>query len=338
MASKKEFIIKAFSEMNVSLLEMTLDDDIKYPLNLTKDKFIVKISNVFDKFKKAKDMILTPYTGKCNADNCSNNEGECVGYSFVGNISKKHIDLIFDELDDNIKDIYHCNNFKINDKTVKTEGLIEIDIMNDERADFKPTIDFLIKSQNCKLAYDELIRYQNIVIGKEVYLVWLEKFYNLKESLNLQAFNYAGLDKFYWLYKRVEELKDYLQSDDLAKEALKEFQTIEKNNELKLLKWLVKYEKTGDDLVMILFLFEEIDFDNLVDNAYFKVDGLKIKTLDFQYLAKFRCLFDDYYWNMLEKYTTFTKEEITRHMNENDEMSNYINSLSYHLEKSGISL
>ena len=48
MASKKEFIIKAFSEMNVSLLEMTLDDDIKYPLNLTKDKFIVKISNVFD--------------------------------------------------------------------------------------------------------------------------------------------------------------------------------------------------------------------------------------------------------------------------------------------------
>jgi hypothetical protein len=210
--------------------------------------------------------------------------------------------------------------------------------MNDERVDFKPSIDFLNKSQKCKLAYDELIQFQNTVIGKEVYLVWLEKFSILKESLNLQAFNYAGFDKFYWLYSRIEELKHYLQSDGFVKEALKEFQTIEKNNEPKLLKWLVKYEKTGDDLVMLLFLFEQIDFENLEDNAYFKVDGLKIKTLDFKSLAKFRFLFDNHYWNMLEKHTTFTKEETTHHMNENNEMSNYINSLSYHLEKRGIDL
>lgn len=272
----------------------------------------------------------------CNFDECPNKG--CKGYSFVGNKSKKHIDLIFDELDANINDIYHCRGFKTNDKTVKAESLIGIDIMNDERADFRPNNDFLIKSQKCKLAYDELIQYQNIVIGKEVYLVWLEKFYHLKESLNLQAFNYAGFDKFYWLYNRIEELKDYLQSDDFAKEALKEFQSIEKNNELKLLKWLVKYEKTGDALVMLLYLFEEIDFENLEDNAYFKVDGLKIKILDFKCLAKFRFLFDNHYWNMLEKYTTFTKEETIHHMNENNEMSNYINSLSYHLDKRGIEL
>jgi hypothetical protein len=129
-----------------------------------------------------------------------------------------------------------------------------------------------------------------------------------------------------------------LKLDVFVKEALKEFQTIEMNNELKLLKCLVKYEKTVDNLVTILFLFEEIDLDNLAVNAYFKVDGLKIKTLDFKYLAKFRYLFDDHYWNMLERYTTFTKEEITRHMNENDEMSKYIYSMSYHLEKRGIPL
>ena len=41
---------------------------------------------------------------------------------------------------------------------------------------------------------------------------------------------------------------------------------------------------------------------------------------------------------MLEKYITFTKEETTHHMNENNEMSNYINSLSYHLDKRGIKL
>ena len=222
--------------------------------------------------------------------------------------------------------------------TVKKESLLGIDIMNDERVDFKPSIDFLKKSQKCKLAYDELIQYQNVVIGKEVYLVWLEKFYHLKKSLNLQAFNYVGFDKFYWLYNRIEELKNYLQSDNFAKEALKEFQTIEKNNEPKLLKWLVKYEKIGETLVMLLYLFEDTDFEKLEDNAFFKVDGLKIKTLDFKCLTKFRFLFDNHYWNMLEKYTTFTKEETTHHMNANNEMSNNINSLSYHLEKRGIDL
>ncbi len=332
---KNELIIESFQKMDWDMLAVLLDNNKTYQ-NATKEVFLEKINVAFSELKENGDTFLLSHKGFCNFNECPNKC--CKGYSFVGNKSKKHIDLIFDELENNIKDIYHCSDFKTNDMTVKKESLIGIDIMNDERADFKPSIDFLIKSQKCKLAYDELIQFQNTVIGKEVYLVWLEKFSILKESLNLQAFNYAGFDKFYWLYSRIEELKHYLQSDDFVKEALEEFQTIGKNNEPKLLKWLVKYEKTGEDLVMLLFLFEEIDFENLEDNAYFKVDVLKIKTLDFKCLAKFRFLFDNHYWNMLEKYTTFTKEETTHHMNANNEMSNNINSLSYHLEKRGIDL
>ena len=331
----KASIIESFQKMDWDMLAVLLDNNKTYQ-NATKEVFLEKLNVAFLELKQNGDTFLLSHKGFCNFDETPNKV--CKGYSFVGNKSKKHIDLIFDELDNNINDIYHCSVFKTNDKTVETESLIWIDIMNDERADFKPSIDFLIKSQKCKLAYDELIQHQNIVIGKEVYLVWLEKFCHLKKSFDLQAFNYAGFDKFYWLYNRIDELKHYLQSDDFAKEALKEFQSIDKNNERKLLKWLVKYEKTSDALIMLLYLFEEIDFENLEDNAYFKVDGLKIKTLDFKCLAKFRFLFDNHYWNMLEKHTTFTKEETTRHMNENNEMSNYINSLSYHLDKRGVEL
>ena len=123
MVSKKDFIIKAFSEMNVSLLEVTLDEDIKYPLNLTKDEFIVKISGVFDEFKKAQDIILTPFTGKCTADNCSNNDGQCVGFSFVGKHSKNGIDLVFRETDNNFISIQKCYSFKIDKKGVKSYSL-----------------------------------------------------------------------------------------------------------------------------------------------------------------------------------------------------------------------
>lgn len=332
---KKKSIIRSFQEMDRDMLAVLLDNNKTYQ-NTTKGVFLEKLNEAFLELKGNGDIFLFTHKGFCNSDKCPSTG--CEGYSFVGNKSKKHIDLIFDELEDNINDIYHCSYFKTKDENVNSKNLIVIDIKNDERADFKPSIDFLIKSQKIQLAYDELIQHQNIVIGKEVYLIWLEKFYLLKETLNLQAFNYAGFDKFYWLFSRIEELKHYLKSDVVAKEALKEFQTIEKKNEVELLKWLVKYEKTGDDLVMLLFLFEKSDIENLDSNAYFKVDDLKIKTLDFKCLAKFRFLFEDYYWTMLDKYTTFTEEEVLCHMNENNEMSKYINSLSYHIDRRRIEL
>ena len=41
---------------------------------------------------------------------------------------------------------------------------------------------------------------------------------------------------------------------------------------------------------------------------------------------------------MLKKYSTFSEEETKRYINENDEMSKHISSLSYHLDKKGIHL
>jgi hypothetical protein len=49
-------------------------------------------------------------------------------------------------------------------------------------------------------------------------------------------------------------------------------------------------------------------------------------------------LFDEHYWIMLEKYTTSSTEETTRYINENGEMTNFNNSLSYHIDKRGIQL
>jgi hypothetical protein len=210
--------------------------------------------------------------------------------------------LIFEELDNDVNDIYHCNGFKNNDISVETENLISIDIKNDEKADFKPSFDFLIKSQKCKLAYEELTQYQATIIDKDVYLVWLEKFYQLYKSFNPLQIPYVEFNKFYWLYYRINELKDFLETSDYANEAVKEFQTIEKSNEPQLLKWLIKYEKTADNLT--LFLYEDLDIEYPEKSEYFEVDVLKINTSDFIHIAKFKFLFDEHYWIMLEKYTT----------------------------------
>ncbi len=313
------------------MLEILLDESKTYQ-DARKEIFLEKVNDAFSKLKENDDTFLLSYKGVCNSEACPNKG--CRGYSFVGNNSKNHIDLIFDELDDDINDIYHCNGFETNDKSIETENLIYIEIKHDEKADFKPSIDFLIKSQNCKLGYEELAQHQNTVIDKEVYLVWLEKFYHLYKSFDLPPIFFAEFDRFYWLYYRINELRGFLQSSDFAKEAIKEFQAIDKSNEPQLLKWLIKYEKTGDNLR--LFIYEDIDFEYPETSDYFETADFKINTSDFRHIAKFKFLFDEHYWNMLEKYSTFSEEETTQYINENNEMSNYISSLTYHLEKRGI--
>lgn len=318
------------------MLDILLDENKTYQ-EARKEVFIEKFNDVFSKLKKDGDTFLSSHIGFCNSIICSNKG--CKGYSFVGNKSKKHIDLIFDELNDEINDIFHCNGFQTNDKSIETESLIDIDIKNDEKADFKPCIDFLLKSQKCKMAYEELIQYQNSIIDKTIYLSWLEKYFELNKTFTGKGFlsyNYSDFHNFYWLYFRINELNDFLQSSESAKEAVEEFQTNDKSNESQLLKWLIKYEKIGDDLS--LFLYEDIDFEYPEKSEYFVVDNFKISTSDFIHVAKFKFLFDEYYWAMLEKYSTFSDEEKTRYVNENNVMSEYITSLTYHIDKRGIEL
>ena len=101
------------------------------------------------------------------------------------------------------------------------------------------------------MAYEELNQYQNKILNKELYVEWLDKFYNLYKSFDLPPFFYSDYNKFHNLYYKISLLNDFLQSSNLAKDAIKEFKTIDKNNEQQLLKWLIKHEETGDNLCLL---------------------------------------------------------------------------------------
>jgi hypothetical protein len=329
MKSKKELIIKSFQNMDINLLDVLLEDDKTYQ-DATKEVFIEKLNETFSILKKSGDTFLLPYVGYCNSDDCDNKG--CKGYSFVGNHSKNHIDLIFDETDDNVNDIYHCNEFETNEAIAEKENLIYIDIKEDEKADFEPSLDFLIKNQQCKFAYEELTQYQDNIIAKEVYLPWLDEFDSLFKPFELPPLRYFEFNKFHSLYSSIDVLHIFLKSSSSAKKAIFEYQNIVKDKEADLLSWLMKYEKTGDNLT--LFLYEDIDLEFPEKSDYFIVENLKISSSDFYHIAKFKFLFDKHYWEMLEKYNTFSEEEITQYSND-DEMSNKICSLTYHVNKRG---
>ena len=331
--SRKKLIIESLQKMDSNMLDVLLDDSLTYQ-NATKEIFLEKINEAFLELKSHGDTFLSANKGTCNSRLC-NNKG-CKGYSFVGNNSKRHIDLIFEEFNEEVKDIYHCNGFHIDNKNVETENLIHIDILHDEKADFKPSIEFLIKSQKCNLACEELNQYRDTIIDKNVYLEWLEKFYPLFTSLNMLHVDYTEYSKFYWLYYRINELKEFLECDTLSKEAIRKFLTIDLKTDFQLLKWLIKYEKTSNELT--LFLYEEIDFEFPENSDFFIVDGFKINTSEFKHIAKFKFLHDKHYCEMLEKYTTFSNEETRKYKNENSKMSAKLYSLAHHLTKRGIDL
>lgn len=191
--NKTELILESFQNMNLSMLNVLLDDKRTYQ-EVVKAVFIEKLDKAFTRFKDNGDTQLWSYKGVCNSTTCANKG--CVGYAFIGNNSMHHLDLIFDELSDDVNDIYQCFTFDLIDKSVVTEDLIYINIKHDEEAGFKPSIDFLIKSQQCNLACDELLRLKNTIIYKEVYVPWIENHYKLYKSFDLPPIFYTDFNKF----------------------------------------------------------------------------------------------------------------------------------------------
>lgn len=335
--SKKELIIESFQKMDSKMLDLLLDDNKTYQ-GATKQVFLEALNVAFSKLREHGDTLLIAHKGFCDSFECSNKNSK--GYSFVGNNSMKHIDLIFEDSNNEVKDICHCGSFELNDKIVLRKDLIDIDISYDVTTDINPNVDSLIKYQQYDFTHEELMQYQNTIIDWSVYIPWLEKHAELYKSFDdpimffYTRFSHRELDNFYWLYQRIDALKKFLESNDLAMSAVIEFDAIEQNNEQHLLKWLIKYEKTGETLRG--FLFEDIDYENPENNKYFEVNNLKINASDFHNIIKFKHLFDDPYANMLEKYTTFSQQEQLQHLNEKSERSDYVNSLTYHLNKRGV--
>ena len=100
--NKKQLIIESFQNMNLNMLEVLLDDNRTYQ-GASKEVFLKKISDAFHEFKSDGDTFLEAFNGVCTSNLCPNKG--CKGYSFIGNMTNNHIDLIFEEEDEEIIEI-----------------------------------------------------------------------------------------------------------------------------------------------------------------------------------------------------------------------------------------
>jgi hypothetical protein len=97
-------IVYFIERMNINKINELLDPQ-QYS---DKDKpcFIELLNSIFEKFKQDGTTRLYSQVGVCKGCNFG-----CKGYSFVSELDGSHIDLVLEDSNDRVKDIYDCSNF-----------------------------------------------------------------------------------------------------------------------------------------------------------------------------------------------------------------------------------
>jgi len=331
----KDGLVYAISKMDINALELILEDNVSYH-ETTKTVFLQKLGEVFQDFKK-QDNHLIPYEGKCNSNECPNKNKS--GVAFVGNNSGNYINLIIEiNENDRINDIYDCYGFCTDINIINEDRKqLSIRVFNDEKTDFTPSATYTVLNNKSVRAINELKRFNNIEISKEEIISWVGDYENSFKAMSGFNLFYKNQSIFHYCYSHVSKVCDFLLLNDTASVALQEFKLVDLTDEIQLLRWLVKYENLHDDFI---FLHPDIVPEealksrrvNLYDdfNIYFKTDLLQ-NCIDVE------VCFDRYYYEKLNKYKTYSKEE-EENKTPFDDDSNDFTSLKHQLEQRGISI
>ena len=326
-------LINAISEMDCKAIELILEDNVSYQ-DTTKSIFLQKLKEVFKDFQK-EDNKLIPYEGKCNSDKCSNKNKK--GIAFVGNKSRRYINFIIEQNEDStVKDIYTCSGFFTNENVIdENKRKLDISVYNDEKVNFTPSSSYNYLKNKSITALNEIKQHNDCEISKEQIITWIKSYEELYNSMNWINNFYKHHYSFYWLYYHINEIYKFLMIENEAKIAIDEFKYINLDNEIDLLKWLVKYEHLYYELILLcanIVTEESLQTGNCVlhkdHTVYFKTNILQ-NCIDLQELL------EKHYYEKLNKYNTLSQEEKENQMPFDDDYED-ASSLKYHLEKRGI--
>lgn len=114
--TQEDAVLYFIQRLDVDMINTLLDDGRTYQ-DMEKDIFIRKLGYAFDEFLDCGDTFLNCSSGKCDAVMCN---FQCRGYSFTGNNSGKHLDLIIEKnVEGKVLDMYECRFFICDEKEKK---------------------------------------------------------------------------------------------------------------------------------------------------------------------------------------------------------------------------
>ena len=108
LITQEDAVIHFIQQLDIDMINTLLDEGRTYQ-DMEKYVFVRKLGYAFDEFTDSGDTALRISPGKCDAVKCN---FQCRGFSFTGNNSDKHMDLIIEK--DNqgkVLDMYECRFF-----------------------------------------------------------------------------------------------------------------------------------------------------------------------------------------------------------------------------------
>ena len=175
--TEKELLIQAFKSLDFEALQNLLDDNRSY-MNVSKYLFLSTLKQKIDKYDELKSY-ENVVEGTCN--HC--NKG-CKAYKFKA-ANLPSLPLYLEEKDGKITDIYLCNAFK-EDNPDEHDWDIYFSFYEEEKVDFKPSLEHLIVLQRVEKAVEEFNKLETLgLIPIQDVIHWHDKMKNLAKDLRL---------------------------------------------------------------------------------------------------------------------------------------------------------
>lgn len=276
--TQKEAFRKYLETMDIEMLELILDDTIPY-FGASKKVFLEKLSYIFNQVR------LAGYKGDLKIKQHKKHANTYFLPLKIFGYSNK---FIIEENEGVISKIYSTK-IKKTKKEIEDLHTCELVFGVDEKKDFKPSVDYIMKLHRCNQAYEELINDEIKVLTSADIFQWLKKHKKLygqvKEEYQLFKYN-----KFRNLFSLLKSLFVELVNYNKAKEAL---DTFDDTNMTTLHDWIVDYYDLAFCKVLSFNIsFSDTDLpENILKysfypNIYFKGD-------DFFTILKFNRLYQN---------------------------------------------
>lgn len=278
--TQKEAFLKYLQRMDIEMLEIILDDSIIY-FGASKKVFLEKLSYIFNQVKLG---------GGKGYLRIKQHKKQTDTYYLLLQIFRYANKFIIEEKEGNIIKIYGTK-IKTSKDDIENLSPLEIFFGDDEKIEFKPSNEYVMKIYRCTNAYEELVNDKIQILTREDISQWLKKHTLLYEEVKEEylLFKYNDFRSLFFMFDYLlEELQNYNE----VKMALKSFTDSNVNS---LHQWLVDYNRLAFCRVLSFeSSFSDIDIANKTlkynyrSNIYFKGDY-------FLAIVKFNELYHKYY-------------------------------------------
>ena len=226
--SQKEVFLFYLKKMDIAMLDIVLPDNIKY-FGANKADFLDRIAYMVNQFRLG---------GETTPLNINQKDEFSNSYYLTSSILDFEQEFIIEEKEGCISNISSSLEIKSYEEFEELNNL-EIYFGIDERTNFIPTTDYVIKLHKCRNAFEEIVNDRIQILDNFKISYWIKKNKSLYKEIKNDTLMFRFND-FKYLYFTLKYIKKHLKCSLKAEIAVRSFDDTSYNT---IQKWIVDFDR-----------------------------------------------------------------------------------------------